>query len=286
MPRQQYDDTRRPRLRPLSLACAVLMLSVSAHATTLRPMDVSELIDRSELIFTGVAIDRQVATSRDGRYPFTFITFNVQSVLKGDVDGSQLTLRFEGGDIGDEHIEVVGMPRFDRDASYLLFVADNGKAISPVVGWSQGQFELLDHPSRPDAKVIVDRDGMAVGGIRAGRFLRTPVERDGRSVRYATRAPRGVVVLNEDGVVITVPSTPDLTKTETELAPASLVFGSLRTAMAKRLRGKHYRPGARVRSLTVDDVPATFSLVPKTDIDLRRPPSKSLAAASGQGGNP
>lgn len=246
------------------MACALLLLCANARATTLRPVDASDLIDQAELIFTGVAVDRQVATSKDGRYPYTFVTFAVDDVLKGHLEGEELTLRFEGGEIGEELVEVLGMPEFERNGNYLLFVADNGHAISPVVGWGQGTFELLEHPSRSGAKVVVDRNGMVVEGVVGGLFLRTRAEREGRSVRRSTEAPTGVVVLEEDGVTITDPLAPNLAKADVELMPADLVLQSLRATLAKRMRSKSFRPGVLVRSLTIDDVPDQFTLRPTT----------------------
>ena len=244
----------------LWLACACLLLATHAGAAVLQPVDARELVDAAELIFTGIAVDRQVATSRDGRYPYTFYTFQVERVIKGRVAGDQITLRFEGGEIGDELIEVLGMPAFERNGHYLLFVADNGRAISPVVGWQQGRFELVDHPSQPGRKVILDRNGMAIEGVGNEAFVRSRVERDGRSVRRALSADLGFVVLEEDGIEVTDPLAPDLAKASEELMPAWMVLDSLQRSVGNRTRVEGFRPGALVRSLTIDDVPDRFSL--------------------------
>jgi len=247
-------------MKRATVACALaLMVSATAHATVLRPMSAADLTDQAELIFTGIAVERQVATSRDGRYPFTFVTFEVESILKGEVAGDRLTLRFEGGELGEEYIEVIGMPEFEHGGEYLLFVADNGHAISPVVGWGQGKFELVEHPSRPGEKILIDRHGNAIEGVGDGAFLRTPVERDGGSVRRAAAVPTGVEVLEEVGVVISDPMAPDFAKVGTELAPANFVLQGIQRLVVNRIRAEGFRPGRRVRSLTVDDVPERFS---------------------------
>lgn len=246
-----------------ALAAAALLLACTAvEATTLTPIDAAGLVDGAELIFTGVAVDRQVATSRDGRYPYTFITFQVEEVMKGAVEGDLLTLRFEGGEIGDEYIEVHGIPTFERYGRYLLFVADNSEAISPVVGWEQGKLEFVDHPSRPGGEVLLDRRGQAVEGVGNGRFLRTPVVREGHGVRRATKVAAGVTVLEKEGVVISDPEAPDPTEADAELVPASAVLQGLRGLIAERARAGSYRPGGAVRSLTLDDVPDHFTLRP------------------------
>lgn len=252
-------------MRRLWAAVALLLACTAAQATTLTPIDAAGLVDGAELIFTGVAVDRQVATSRDGRYPYTFITFQVEEVMKGAVEDELLTLRFEGGEIGDEYIQVHGIPTFERYGRYLLFVADNGEAISPVVGWEQGKLELVDHPSRPGAKVLLDRRGQAVEGVGNGRFLRTPVVREGLSVRKAAPEVGGITVLEEQGVVISDPEALDPTEADAELVPAPAVLQGLRALIAERVQAASYRPGRTVRSLTVDDVPDHFTLRPSAE---------------------
>lgn len=254
----------RARMRRGLAAVGLLLGGAAAEATTLTPIDAAGLVDGAELIFIGVAVDRQVATSRDGRYPYTFFTFEVEEVLKGAVDDRLLTLRFEGGEIGDEYIEVHGIPTFERYGRYLLFVADNGEAISPVVGWEQGKLEFVDHPSRPGDQVLLDRRGQAVQGIGRGRFLRTPVVRDGNSVRRAAPVAGGITVLEEEGVVISDPGAAEPAEADAELVPASAVLQGLGALIAERASAASFRPGRTVRSLTLDDVPDRFILRPAT----------------------
>lgn len=249
-------------MRRLLLVCMLLFGSAQAYATTLKPLQAVDLVDQSELIFTGKAIDRQVATTKDGKHPYTFITFEVERVLKGSVEGPTLTLRFEGGEIGDEYLLVEGMPEFERGGHYLLFVADNGRAISPIVGWTQGKLEFLEHPSQPGASVLVDRRGMAIEGVGNGKFMRSEVRRDGQSVVRSKRSS-GIQVLEEDNVVITDPLAENQAfEKGRELTPASVVLNSLSRMVEQRAGNKSFRAGATVQSLGIDDVPETFKLRP------------------------
>ena len=241
------------------VTCALLGLSIPANATTLRPLQAVELVDQAELIVVGTAVDRRVATTLDGSYPYTFITFEIQQTLKGETESKRLTLRFEGGELGDEYILVQGMPEFERGGEYLLFVADNGTATSPVVGWQLGVFELVTHPTFPTEKVMLDRMGMAVEGVGQGSFLRSPVVREGLSVKRAAPTS-GVTVIKEEGVKIIDPLRSAADRPQAELIPASKVLHRLRSLVSERSATKGFRPGTRVPSLTLDDVPEGFSL--------------------------
>jgi hypothetical protein len=46
-------------------------------------LNLEVLSGRAELIVTGAAVSRAVVPSGDGRYPFTFVTFEIDEILKG-----------------------------------------------------------------------------------------------------------------------------------------------------------------------------------------------------------
>ena len=74
------------------MGLAVLLLTgltLPASATLIAHTDAAQLVDKAELIFVGRAVDRQVVTTLDGKYPLTFITFDVQDVLKNVKETSQ-----------------------------------------------------------------------------------------------------------------------------------------------------------------------------------------------------
>ena len=244
------------------LLTLVLWLGAPLESTTLLPMNAADLVDQAELIFLGTAAGEAVATTKDGKYPYTFVTFEVSKVLKGRVEGARLTLRFEGGEVGDEYVLVHGIPQFEQGHEYLLFVANNGEAISPVVGWGQGQLELLPHPSLQGEQVLVDYQGNAIEGIAHGEFLRSPIERDEHGLRRQPSPTHEYEVLVEDGVTISDPDDEAISTADQPLLPARAVFQGLTRSLKARATEKSFRPGKLVRSLTIDDVPDTFSYYP------------------------
>ena len=160
--------------------------------------------------------------------------------------------------MGDEFIQVHGIPEFERGREYLLFVAGNGEQISPVVGWGQGSLELVAHPSLVGQQVLVDYRGNAVEGIAQGGFLRSPIEFDASGIRRAPRRSPGVEVISESGVSISDPLETELAGEETELVPARVVIQSLLRTLKERAGTESFQAGKRVRSLSLEDVPEKF----------------------------
>ncbi|HKI01001.1 MAG TPA: hypothetical protein VKK31_03390 [Thermoanaerobaculia bacterium] len=246
-------------LRCVVVAATSLVLGSAGsrlEATTVLPMDVTELSDQADFVFTGTTLQTEVLLSKDGSFPFTFVTFAVDDVLKGKTKERQITLRFDGGMLGDRGVEVDGMPRFEQGESYLLFVRGNGSAGCPVLGWWQGQFRYGREPGS-NKRILLDSAGAAVEGITQGRFTRGPAEVSQR----ATKAGGGMTVLSEEGVHIVLPDQA-LRATSTAKAPmvetpdAAQIVDQLRSFIAGRGMAKNFRQGRLVESARTEDVPA------------------------------
>jgi len=162
---------------PVSLAIGnVLLVALSvwirgaspAAAIVAIDRDFPDLVAKAEQIVVGtVAQIREDGDAAGG--PFTYVTFEPISVLKGDV-GSSLTLRFFGGSAGDTTVRISDMPTFTLGERALLFVAGNGDVICPLVGIWQGRFRVRYDESR-GSEVVEDHGGTAITG-RVGRHLR------------------------------------------------------------------------------------------------------------------
>jgi len=107
-------------------------------------VELEERIERADQIFHGEVIDLQYATSVDLgaeslSFPHTFVTFSVITPIKGGLVGDEVTLRFGGGDGGDGTVTMVSdNPLFDLGDEVVLFVADNGRSICPLVDCETG----------------------------------------------------------------------------------------------------------------------------------------------------
>lgn len=251
-------------MRSLQLSVVFLFLTlaaITAGATTILPVDAAQAVDQAELIFVGQAVAREVALTPGDRTPFTFVTFTVDQVLKGSVEGDEITLRFFGGEVDDEVIEAVGMPQFEELGKYLLFVEGNGRSMAPLVGWWQGKMDIVAHPIT-GLDMLVNHTGRPVLGVardawRASTDLK--VDADGL---FKAGQDDGVEVLWQDGVVIEDESL-DVRQKGAMVPPASMVLDQVRALVSSRATMKSFRKGKDVKSAAVSDLPynLTFDAV-------------------------
>lgn len=131
----------------------------AAKATTVIPPTFEEMTDRAEVIFVGKVVSvrsewRGVGTRRA---IFTLVEFEKSETLKGDAKSS-ITLQFLGGTVGEETLQVGGVPKFTVGDRELLFVAKNGVQVCPIVGVFHGKFGVRKD-QRSGRDVLVRHDG-------------------------------------------------------------------------------------------------------------------------------
>ena len=241
------------RIFILSLSI-ILGLTGPATATNLIAVEPAMAVDQSELIFLGQVVHMENAASGDGLYPFTFVTFEVQEIFKGQIEGEEITLRFDGGDLPlrGERVEVLGMPTFELGDESLLFVSGNGKFGCPVFGWQQGRLDLVSHPATGET-LLMDHSGAPVETLTPSLWKTGEIRYDADEQRWLDAEPE-FTVLAQDGVVITPTRKP--TKARTYLGvQAELVFEQLRTMIQKRRLQKSFLTGRLVESASVYDLP-------------------------------
>ncbi|MFK8014730.1 MAG: hypothetical protein AB8G17_04775 [Gammaproteobacteria bacterium] len=85
-----------------------------------------------------------------GRMLFTRVTMLVDRDIGGGLSASTVTFKVAGGVEGDTEVSVAGMPRFELDQRYVVFLRDDyTRGAVPIVGVNQGFF-----------KVVSDENGM------------------------------------------------------------------------------------------------------------------------------
>ena len=178
-----------PRLDRLLLALGLsAVMANTAQATVVPAVGLDQMISDAELIVRGEVAEVEARWSDDGATIYTYVTLSGVTVIHGQLFGP-LTLRFEGGEIGDQRLEVDGMPTFRKGEEEILFVRANQVAASPVVGLFQGRFKVVkglvyDHSGDPLVgvsdgtlvKLIDDRPAQAAAGISMGSPERAAFE--------------------------------------------------------------------------------------------------------------
>jgi hypothetical protein len=120
--------------------------SMSTQATTVRPLDLPELVQRAEVIadVTVTATVSFLVSPGGGKTIQTRVTFTLNSApLKGQVT-SPFTLNFLGGTVKTHRMEVSGMPKFQVGDRLILFSYGPDKSfVSPVIGFDQGALRVI-----------------------------------------------------------------------------------------------------------------------------------------------
>jgi len=126
------------------LLVVAMVLPVRTYALSVIPPTFSELVAGSTQV---VRVRVSKVSSRWDTTPYgpvirTYVECEMLRTLKGPAEAT-ITLRFLGGKVGDESMTVVDMPTLEEGRSYILFVADNGRAMCPLVGVAHGTYPLV-----------------------------------------------------------------------------------------------------------------------------------------------
>lgn len=234
----------------------LLALAIPAGATTMPAVDLGTLADRAELIFVGTVVSSESVPTKDGNYAFTYVTFDIEQALKGiSRSGKTITLRFAGGQAGEDLYEVHGAPTFVPGGKHLLFVRANEKSLVPLVGWFQGKLDIVPNPVSQQP-MLVDHAGNAVDGVAGADWRKggLKLEKDG-----SLKQPRGLgaSVVSEEGLRIELEQ-PEPVVDRAE--PVGKVLGELRAFINSRKESPRWKESQFVDSASKANVPDTFRL--------------------------
>jgi hypothetical protein len=138
------------RVRPLVLGLLALVLSVTAgRASVVEAPTLQQMVDRADRIFVGQVVD--VRSYRTGTSIHTDVTFRTSDVVKG-AESPMVVLTFLGGTVGEDTLEVSGMPKFAIGDEQVVFAVDAARQMSPIVGLWHGRVrvsrDLIDGTAR------------------------------------------------------------------------------------------------------------------------------------------
>jgi hypothetical protein len=122
------------------------------------PPNVTELVDEADAIYRGrvTAVKAQRVERPDGGSVIkTFVTIGINRVIKGP-ELTETTLEFLGGTLGDETLEVDGMPKFNVGDRGIVFVQNNGTQFCPLVRLSHGRYRI--EKDRPTGREYIARE--------------------------------------------------------------------------------------------------------------------------------
>ena len=130
----------------------------AAHATSVLPLSLDEIIDSAAVAFEGRCLETRTGRDPQTGMIVTFTTFQVDDLLKGSA-GSTYTIKQVGGEDRTEGrvFRMQGVPTFKPGEAYVVFLYGiSEKGFSSPVGLAQGRFEVVQEAQT--AKVTNGRD--------------------------------------------------------------------------------------------------------------------------------
>ncbi len=150
------------------------LCAAPCEAMSVIPPSFSKLVHTADQIVRARAVaatSRWDPTPQGGQVINTYVQFQVLATLKGAVQES-VTLRFLGGQVGNDGMVVPDMPTFDIGSTYILFIAGNGSAFCPLVGIQHGSYRVVT-----DAATGAERIARANGSpLKSAGDVILPIE--------------------------------------------------------------------------------------------------------------
>lgn len=154
------------------LSLFLLTRVIPTHATTAVEQTFPDLVHRAEVIAVGTVTGIQERWDAARQAPFTDVTFSYLTVVKGDVDGTTMTLEFLGGHTPDGAIlSVSDVPRFTMGEKAVIFCAGNHRDFYPLVGLWQGKMRVTFDAQR-GVETISDTFRAPILGVRDGQIVK------------------------------------------------------------------------------------------------------------------
>jgi hypothetical protein len=131
-----------------------LFCSTGGGAVTILQMTLAQALSGSELVFEGRVIGQQVHPSPDQSLIYTYVTFQVMDVIKGQAPGDTVQLAFTGGTLGDLTLRIPDMhvPEVGERGIYFVESLSRQQA-NPLFGWDQGHYVVRVDPADKAQKV-------------------------------------------------------------------------------------------------------------------------------------
>ena len=129
----------------IGVLLALFLVSDSAIATMIMKKSFTQIALDSELIFEGKILSKETRILPLNNKPFTYFTFEIIDVVKGNYSEGTIELGFLGGSMGDLVLEVsdMKMPEVGERGFYFVKTLDE-LYVHPLTGWHQGHYLVIE----------------------------------------------------------------------------------------------------------------------------------------------
>lgn len=150
----------KPRMAQLAAAAVVLVgLASSAHATSIRQLDLDALVGTADLIVLAVVGPSHSAAI--GKRFVTRVELTPERVIKGAVEGP-VVVETPGGTMGGIGQRVAGSARFVEGEQVIVFLTRLAEDRYRVRGMAQGKLTVV--PGIGGGRVVRDLSGLSLVG--------------------------------------------------------------------------------------------------------------------------
>ncbi len=135
--------TRQKRIVALLI---VLISAVSySYASSVRHVTIDEMLQQCQFVFEGEVLALE-SIETGPKQIHTYVTFEIQDIIKGEYPNGIITLRFLGGTVGNITMAISDM-KFPQPGERGIYFVESLERmqVHPLYGWSQGHFFV-----RPD----------------------------------------------------------------------------------------------------------------------------------------
>ncbi|KJU86465.1 hypothetical protein MBAV_001341, partial [Candidatus Magnetobacterium bavaricum] len=156
---------------------AVVFLSTSVMAVMIGLTN-EELTKQSSVVVVGSVVDMRAYWNTERTTIYTGVTIDVREVVRGEGAPRTLTVRYEGGEVGDIGLRVSDTPQFEKGEDVLLFLrpienvaverASDAAGAFYVVGNGQGKYSI-------EMNAIATRGGFSVINDNKGKVFKNVV---------------------------------------------------------------------------------------------------------------
>jgi len=121
-------------------ACLFLISTSSGYAASVRQVSMDEMLHACQFVFEGTVLTLEAEENSQKRI-HTYVTFEIQDIIKGEYSSNSITLSFLGGTVGDVTMGVSDMkiPQVGERGIYFVESLERSQ-VHPLYGWSQGHF--------------------------------------------------------------------------------------------------------------------------------------------------
>jgi len=119
----------------------LFIISISyGQAASVRQVTMDEMLRQCQFVFEGKVLALETKENSQ-KSIHTYVTFEIQDIIKGKYSNDTITLSFLGGTVGDVTMGVSDMKVPKMGERGIYFVESLGRSqVHPLYGWSQGHF--------------------------------------------------------------------------------------------------------------------------------------------------